>query len=54
MEIYICNECGYIYNPNKGDTDNGIKPNTPFEELPHDWFCPICSKTKENESLKSA
>lgn len=43
---YKCNVCGYIYNPELGDPDGGIKPQTPFEELPDDWLCPICGAAK--------
>ena len=34
MEKYVCNVCGYVYDPAVGDPDNGIAPGTPFEELP--------------------
>jgi rubredoxin len=31
---------------NKGDPDSGIKPGTPFEEIPDDWVCPVCGAPK--------
>ena len=43
---YKCSVCGYIYDPSKGDPDNGIKPGTPFEKLPDDWTCPVCGASK--------
>ena len=43
---YKCTVCGYIYDPELGDPDGGIKPQTPFEELPDDWVCPICGASK--------
>jgi flavin reductase (DIM6/NTAB) family NADH-FMN oxidoreductase RutF/rubredoxin len=43
---YTCSVCGYVYDPEKGDPDNGIKPGTPFEELPDDWVCPVCGADK--------
>ncbi len=43
---YHCNVCGYVYDPEKGDPDNGINPGTPFEELPDTWMCPICNAPK--------
>ncbi len=46
MEKYIC-PCGYIYDPEKGDPDNGISPGTPWENLPENWFCPVCSLSKD-------
>jgi flavin reductase (DIM6/NTAB) family NADH-FMN oxidoreductase RutF/rubredoxin len=48
MEKYVCTVCGYVYDPEKGDPDSGIKPGTPFEEIPDDWVCPICGVTKES------
>jgi rubredoxin len=30
MEKWKCNVCGYIYDPEKGDSDGNIAPNTPF------------------------
>ena len=47
MEKYICNVCGYVYDPEKGDPENGIKPGTSFEDLPDDWVCPVCGAGKE-------
>ena len=47
MEKYECIPCGYIYDPEEGDPDNGIPPGTPFEELPEDWQCPVCYVGKE-------
>ncbi|MCJ8341679.1 MAG: rubredoxin [Cetobacterium sp.] len=48
MEKYVCLICGYVYDPEIGDEDNGIKPGTKFEDLPEDWVCPVCSATKDN------
>ena len=47
MIKYKCTICGYIYDPEKGDPDSGIKPGTPFEELPDDWVCPVCGASKD-------
>lgn len=46
-EIYRCLACGYEYNPEVGDPDNGIAPGTPFEDLPEDWVCPLCGVGKD-------
>lgn len=43
---YRCGVCGYIYDPSKGDERRGIRPGTPFEELPEDWKCPACGAPK--------
>lgn len=44
---YRCTVCGYIYEPQKGDPDAGIKPGTAFNDLPDDWVCPVCGAGKE-------
>lgn len=43
---YEC-PCGYVYDPEAGDPDNGITPGTIWEEIPEDWVCPICGLAKE-------
>ncbi|MCR4773385.1 MAG: rubredoxin [Prevotella sp.] len=50
MRKYVCNVCGYEYDPAKGDPDNGIAEGTSFEDLPDDWTCPICGISKEDFS----
>ena len=50
MEKYICEPCGYEYDPEIGDTENGIEPGTAFEDLPDDWECPICGASKADFS----
>lgn len=43
---WICEPCGFIYDPEEGNPDSGIDPGTPFEDIPDDWMCPICGATK--------
>jgi len=50
MQRYVCNVCGYVYDPEEGDPDNGVPAGTPFEELPDDWVCPVCGATKDEFS----
>ncbi|MBF0433654.1 MAG: rubredoxin [Fibrobacteria bacterium] len=47
MMKYICVNCGYEYDPEKGDPDNGVAPGTAFKDLPEDWVCPLCYVGKE-------
>ncbi len=47
---YVCDVCGYVYDPAKGDSDNGVNPGTAFENLPDDWTCPTCGAGKESFS----
>lgn len=44
---YRCTVCGYLYEPAKGDPEAGVKPGTPFADLPETWQCPICGAAKE-------
>lgn len=44
---FVCNVCGYIYDPAKGDPDNGVTPETSFEAIPDTWTCPICGASKK-------
>jgi flavin reductase (DIM6/NTAB) family NADH-FMN oxidoreductase RutF/rubredoxin len=48
MEKYVCEVCGYVYDPEKGDPDNGIKPGTSFDQIPDEWLCPVCGAPKES------
>jgi rubredoxin len=48
-EIWQCqtSNCGYMYNPEKGDRKGKIPKGTPFDELPEDWKCPVCGASKK-------
>ena len=50
MKKYVCGVCGYVYDPEKGDVDDGIPSGTSFDKLPEDWVCPICGAGKEEFS----
>jgi rubredoxin len=50
MAKYVCDICGYEYDPAKGDPDNGVAPGTAFENLPSDWVCPLCGVGKDDFS----
>jgi rubredoxin len=52
MAKYECLVCGYIYDPAKGDPENGVAPGTAFENLPDDWSCPDCGASKDNFEKK--
>lgn len=45
---WMCESCGYVYDPSEGDPDGGINPGTPFEDIPDDWFCPVCGARKRD------
>jgi rubredoxin len=46
MDKWEC-PCGYIYDPMEGDIENNIPAETPFEDLPDDWVCPLCGAEKQ-------
>ncbi len=48
-EMYQCQtvNCGYIYNPEKGDRKGKVAKGTRFNELQDDWKCPICGASKK-------
>ncbi|MBW2095923.1 MAG: rubredoxin [Deltaproteobacteria bacterium] len=47
MEKYVCSVCGYVYDPEAGDPENGVDAGTAFADVPDDWTCPICGATKD-------
>jgi len=50
MKKHVCETCGYVYDPAKGDSGGGVKPGTAFEDLPADWVCPACGVGKDSFS----
>ncbi len=48
MDKYVCSVCGYVYDPENGDPDNGVAPGTAFKDLPDDWECPVCGASKDD------
>lgn len=44
MKKYICEVCGYIYDPADHD---GVA----FKDLPDDWMCPECGVGKDEFSV---
>jgi len=50
MKKYVCEICGWVYDPAVGDPDGGIPAGVPFEDLPEDWVCPVCGSGKDQFS----
>jgi len=46
MDKYVCMVCGYVYDPEQGDSESDIAAGTTFENLPEDWVCPVCGAGK--------
>ena len=47
---YICDICGYVYDEEQGDRENGVPAGTKWEEVPESWVCPLCGVGKEQFS----
>ncbi|MGZ7109088.1 MAG: rubredoxin [Methanobacterium sp.] len=47
MQKYRCIVCGYVYDPDEGDSISGIEPGTSFDDLPDEWVCPLCGVGKD-------
>lgn len=47
-KTYVCNGCGYEYDPAVGDIDNDIQPGTTFDVIPEEWICPECGEEKNS------
>lgn len=48
MDKYVCNVCGYVYDPALGDPDGGVEAGTAFDAIPDSWVCPECGVDKTN------
>lgn len=56
--VYQCSNCMNVYDPVKGDSENGIPAGTPFENLTTAYSCTLCDADKasfkkvKRESIK--
>ncbi len=48
FEQYVCEACNYIYDEALGDIDSGLPPGTRMQDIPDDWFCPVCGVSKSD------
>ncbi|MDR3238050.1 MAG: rubredoxin [Spirochaetia bacterium] len=46
MDKHTCSVCGYVYDPQKGDSEGDVKAGTSFQDIPGTWECPICGAGK--------
>ncbi|NLZ82547.1 MAG: rubredoxin [Clostridiales bacterium] len=47
MKKFECMVCGYIYEEELGDPDNGVDAGTKWDDVPEDWVCPVCGVGKD-------
>ena len=50
MDKYVCEPCGWIYDPEKGVYEAGIEPGVAWEDVPEDFVCPVCGVGKDQFS----
>jgi len=48
-DMYQCqvSNCGYIYDPDKGNDKTNVPAGTAFHDIPDDWQCPHCGSSKK-------
>lgn len=51
MAQYVCLDCGWTYDEEKGFPEQGIAPGTKWETLPDDFKCPECDTLKRDTHL---
>lgn len=52
LDRYECRACGYVYEPDMGDSKHQVSPGTPFTDLPSSWRCPVCGvRTSQFENI---
>ena len=47
MKRYVC-VCGYVYDPDKGEPEQGVAPGTAWEDVPANFECPVCGQGKDS------
>nr|WP_231880507.1 MULTISPECIES: rubredoxin [unclassified Alcanivorax] len=40
---FQCPNCGYTYDEQHGDENEGFPPGTRWLQIPNDWACPDCA-----------
>lgn len=43
---WICESCGFIYDPEDGEMDVDIPSGTSWADVPDSWLCPVCGARK--------
>lgn len=47
-KIWQCLNCGYVYDEEEGDPEEGLAPGTRWADIPNTWYCPQCGSGKED------
>jgi rubredoxin len=40
--VFMCRQCGYLYDLSAGEPEMGIPKGTHVADFPDDWKCPEC------------
>lgn len=46
FKVWQCLNCGYVYDEEAGDPDEGLAPGTRWADIPDNWICPQCGSGK--------
>ena len=50
MKKFVCDVCGWEYDEELGYPEGGIAPGTKWEDVRHDFLCPLCMVGKDEFS----
>ncbi len=50
MKKYVCDVCGWVYDPTLGAPECGVKPDTAWGNVPTNFVCPLCGVGKDEFS----
>lgn len=53
MNVFLCPECGYVFDESKGDPQEGYPPGTDIAELPDDFCCPDCAVRFKDDFVRT-
>jgi len=51
---YVCQVCGFIYDPEVGDPDNGVAPGTPLKSYQKTGFAQFVVHPRTCSNLQSS
>ncbi|MEP7349551.1 MAG: rubredoxin [Sphingorhabdus sp.] len=52
MDVWMCMNCGWIYDEAVGDPLSDLAPGTRWEHVPDDWKCPDCGAAKSEFEME--
>ncbi|MCD8350327.1 MAG: rubredoxin [Planctomycetaceae bacterium] len=50
MKKYVCDVCGWVYDPAVGAPADNVPPGTDWAKVPEDFVCPECGAGKDSFS----